>query len=92
MQKDERSERALLVTTEVIHLNPANYTTWYYRRLILVDLQKDLNEELEFTAEVAEDHPKNYQIWYVCHVHGVPSGVSIVPVSLPVPKFSMNQR
>jgi len=64
LQKDERSERALQVTEEAIDLNAANYTVWYFRRLVLESLKKDLKEELEFVGEMALDNPKNYQIWY----------------------------
>lgn len=64
LQKDERSQRALDITTEAILLNPANYTVWYYRRLILDSINGDWKKELEFVSEQAEDKPKNYQIWY----------------------------
>jgi len=64
LQKDERSERAWTLTEDVIDQNPANYTAWYYRRLLLKDLKKDLNKELEFCSETAEDTPKNYQVWH----------------------------
>eukprot|EP01105_Mastigella_eilhardi_P015859 TRINITY_DN362_c1_g4_i2.p1 TRINITY_DN362_c1_g4~~TRINITY_DN362_c1_g4_i2.p1 ORF type:complete len:326 (+),score=124.24 TRINITY_DN362_c1_g4_i2:303-1280(+) len=62
--KDERSERALALTADVIDLNSANYTAWYYRRLVLDALKKDLYEEFKYTEVIAEDNPKNYQLWY----------------------------
>jgi len=68
IQKNERSKRSLDVTTEVILLNPANYTAWYYRRLILESIKYDYYEELEFITQVALDNPKNYQIWHHRHV------------------------
>jgi len=64
LQKDERSERALKITEEVIELNAANYTAWYFRRLILQALNKNLENELSYVEELAKDNPKNYQIWY----------------------------
>ena len=30
MAKDERSERVLGLTEDIIRLNPAHYTVWYY--------------------------------------------------------------
>jgi len=68
LQSDERSVRSLGVTTEVIQLNPANYTAWYFRRLILEALKVDYKIELEFTTRIALEHPKNYQIWHHRHV------------------------
>jgi len=62
MHANEKSERALALTTEVIRMNPANYTAWYYRRLVLDELKSDLHSELDFTAEIAGEHPKNYQL------------------------------
>jgi len=63
LQNDERSERALRLTEEVIGLNAANYTVWYYRRLLLDALQADLVKELEFITKIGRGNPKNYQIW-----------------------------
>lgn len=71
MAKDERSQRALDLTTEVIALNSANYTCWHFRRLCLDALPLDatsraraLAAELDYVASVAADSPKNYQLWY----------------------------
>jgi len=63
MQRDERSERALELTAEVIALNAANYSVWYYRRLLIDDLKVDLLKELEFVTKIGRSSPKNYQIW-----------------------------
>lgn len=64
LAKDERSPRALQLTAEVIALNPANYTVWHFRRLVLEALGSDLLEELGFLDAVAEGNHKNYQIWH----------------------------
>ncbi|TPP57961.1 Protein farnesyltransferase/ geranylgeranyltransferase type-1 subunit alpha [Fasciola gigantica] len=62
--KDERSPRALSVTTAVLLISPTNYTVWEYRRRILDTLSSDLNAELEFISELINDHSKNYQVWH----------------------------
>jgi len=64
LQADERSERALQLTSEVIALNAANYTVWYFRRLVLEGIKGDLKKELEFVTKEGKKNAKNYQIWY----------------------------
>ena len=64
VQKNEMSERALMITEEAIEINPANYTAWHYRRKVLDALGADLNKEIEYLNRVSEENPKNYQIWY----------------------------
>jgi len=64
LQKNEKSDRALELTAEVISLNPANYTVWYYRRLLLKEMKKDLKQELEYVTKIGLLNSKNYQIWY----------------------------
>jgi protein farnesyltransferase/geranylgeranyltransferase type-1 subunit alpha len=61
---DERSIRSLHLTSEVIFLNPGNYTVWQFRRVILEALNADLQDELGFVEQVASDNSKNYQIWH----------------------------
>lgn len=64
MRKDERSERALSLTADAIELNPANYTTWSYRRAILETLDCDLEPEMRYVAQIILKNQKNYQVWY----------------------------
>jgi protein farnesyltransferase/geranylgeranyltransferase type-1 subunit alpha len=64
LAKDERSERSLALTTACATLNPANYTVWYFRRVVLKDLGKDLSEELAYVDQVILKNAKNYQVWH----------------------------
>jgi protein farnesyltransferase/geranylgeranyltransferase type-1 subunit alpha len=64
LKSNEISERALELTKEVISLNAANYTAWYYRRVILFALKKDLVEEMVYADDMTEENQKNYQVWY----------------------------
>ncbi|XP_047314469.1 protein farnesyltransferase/geranylgeranyltransferase type-1 subunit alpha-like [Impatiens glandulifera] len=61
---DERSLRALHLTTEAIDMNPGNYTVWQFRRRILDELNADLSSELYFVEHVAISNSKNYQMWH----------------------------
>jgi protein farnesyltransferase/geranylgeranyltransferase type-1 subunit alpha len=62
--KQEYSERGFELTVSLLDINPASYTVWQYRRECLQELNKDLNDELDFLDEFAAENPKNYQIWH----------------------------
>ncbi|BES92611.1 unnamed protein product [Nesidiocoris tenuis] len=64
IKNKEISERALELTTDALELNPANYTVWQYRRLLLKELNKDLHDEFDYINQMIEDSAKNYQVWH----------------------------
>ncbi|KAG4093914.1 farnesyltransferase [Neocallimastix lanati (nom. inval.)] len=64
MKNNEKSERALKLTEEIISLSPSNYVIWKYRQEILKELKIDLRKELVIFEEYAEENPKCYQLWH----------------------------
>ncbi len=63
LQLNEKSQRAFELSKDAALLNPANYTVWYYRRLLIKELNIDLAGELDFITNVIRCNPKNYQVW-----------------------------
>ncbi|KAJ1532528.1 hypothetical protein HK405_000993, partial [Cladochytrium tenue] len=64
LRLNEKSERVLDLTEQVISHNPANYTVWKVRQDVLFALGADLRRELEYVTDMAKENPKNYQIWH----------------------------
>ncbi len=44
LKLNEKSKRAFELSKDAALLNPANYTVWYYRRILIKELNMDLNE------------------------------------------------
>jgi len=63
LKSGEKSRRVLQLTEDALELNPANYTVWHYRRVVLKAIGADIKEELQYCREIIEEHPKNYQVW-----------------------------
>ena len=64
LRLNEKSERAFKLTTACIALNASNYTVWYYRRVLIKELNKSLQDELSFLTKIIEKNQKNYQVWH----------------------------
>ncbi|KAH0542214.1 hypothetical protein FGG08_003336 [Glutinoglossum americanum] len=64
MAANEHSERALVLTEDIISMNPAHYTVWLFRAKTLFELGSDLREELTYLNAIALKYQKNYQIWH----------------------------
>ncbi len=64
VQEEEVSERAYRLTTEVLGVNPGNYTVWHWRRRCLDKLELSLERELEWLDDVGVENEKCYQYWH----------------------------
>ena len=64
IKKEEVSQRAYLLTTEVLALNPGNYTVWHWRRRCMDELGLSVEKELEWLDEVGIENEKCYQYWH----------------------------
>lgn len=94
MATNEKSERVLELLSSVIQLNPANYTVWHYRRLVLEALDSNLEKETEFLDEISTENAKNYQLWYhrrwVAGRRGAPAGIGELDLTASV--FSLDAK
>jgi protein farnesyltransferase/geranylgeranyltransferase type-1 subunit alpha len=63
MHSKEYSERAFALSESALDLLASHYSIWIYRFDIVVNLHKDLVEELDWCEQVALENEKNYQIW-----------------------------
>mmetsp|Transcript_37179 Transcript_37179/g.45387 ORF Transcript_37179/g.45387 Transcript_37179/m.45387 type:complete len:118 (+) Transcript_37179:201-554(+) len=64
LKKGEFSERAFLLTQEVIHHSEGNYNAWFFRRKLIEKLGLSLEDEMEWLQEVGLEKEKNFQIWH----------------------------
>ena len=55
LKADERSARALELTTACLELNPANYTVWHFRRRCLVALSNSSPSEGQYVNSATID-------------------------------------
>ncbi|KAJ6247165.1 protein farnesyltransferase/geranylgeranyltransferase type-1 subunit alpha [Anaeramoeba flamelloides] len=63
LENNEISERTFELTFEVISYVPGHYSAWWYRRILIEKLNKDLMEEMEFLKKYVFGVQKNYQLW-----------------------------
>ncbi|POV96756.1 hypothetical protein PSTT_15473 [Puccinia striiformis] len=69
LEQDERSERALKLTSVILQYNGAHYTVWNYRSQILKHLHqtdpegKHIQKELGMLNKYMGDMRKSYQAW-----------------------------
>ena len=77
MARDEKSDRVLSLSEDIIRLNPAHYTVWLYRADTIFALEKNLLEELEWLNRISLKYLKNYQIWH--HRNTIMSRIDPLP-------------
>ena len=77
MAKDEKSERVLSLSEDIIRMNPAHYTVWLYRADTIFTLKKNLLEELDWLNRISLKYLKNYQIWH--HRNTIMSHIELLP-------------
>jgi protein farnesyltransferase/geranylgeranyltransferase type-1 subunit alpha len=58
--RNEISHRAYLLTSEVIKINPGNYSAWFFRRVLIDELGLPLDKEISFLNSIAIKLEKNY--------------------------------
>ncbi|KAG5438091.1 hypothetical protein PCANB_002940 [Pneumocystis canis] len=91
MMKEEMSERAMKLTAYIINMNPAHYTVWLMK--VLINLKKDLFQELSWVEQLSRQHPKSYQLWHyrqlLMDMYGDPS-MELVFLSQVLEKDSKN--
>ncbi|OBA20878.1 protein prenylyltransferase [Metschnikowia bicuspidata var. bicuspidata NRRL YB-4993] len=63
LEKKAYTEEALKLTETALDLLASHYTTWHYRFDIVINLKKDLLDELNWCEEIALENEKNYQVW-----------------------------
>jgi len=64
LAREEISERAFMLTKEVIKFSQGNYAAWAYRRKLIDALKCPLSEEFDWLNSIGLDMEKNYQIWH----------------------------
>ncbi len=77
MANDEKSERVLSLSEDIIRMNPAHYTVWLYRADTIFTLKKNLLQELEWLNRISLKFLKNYQIWH--HRNLIMSHIDTMP-------------
>ena len=60
IKSGEVSERAFVLTQEVIDFAEGNYMAWVYRRKLIEKLGLSIQDEMEWLQEIGLDKEKNF--------------------------------